>query len=102
MIRRFIFAVLLVACGLTAGMVLMGRMRAAADADAQAQPVIAPAPVNPAATLTDFSRIAERTVPAVVNITAQQVVRQRVFDPFAGFFGSRGDAYRYRRGVENS
>jgi Do/DeqQ family serine protease len=112
MIRRFIFALLLVACGMTAGMVLTGRTRDLGDEagaqDSTARPqspavaVRAPGPVGPTATLTDFSAIAERTVPAVVNISAKQVVRQRVYDPFAGFFGRRGDAFGYRRGVENS
>ena len=111
MIRRFAVAVLLVTCGLAAGLVLTGRMLESERADARqaAQPrqtqeppaVTAPAPVGQATTLVDFSRIAERTVPAVVNISAQQVVRQRVYDPFAGFFG-RGDVFGTRRGVENS
>ena len=121
MIRRFAVAVLLVTCGLTAGLVLTGRMLESERADArqagegrpadapqaagsqasQSPRVTAPGPVDPATTLLDFSRIAERTVPAVVNISAQQVVRQRVYDPFAGFFG-RGDVFGTRRGVENS
>ena len=114
MIRRLIVAVLLVICGVTAGLVLAGRMIEVGSAGAQ-QPaadvrqeprrepptVTAPGPVDPAATLVDFSRIAERTVPAVVNISAQQVVRQRVYDPFSAFFG-RGDVFGTTRGVENS
>ncbi len=107
MIRRLGVAVLLVACGLTAGLVLTGRMLESGDAGAQQAPspapaaVAAPGPVGPATTLIDFSLIAERTVPAVVNISAQQVVRQRVYDPLSAFFG-RGDAFGTRRGVENS
>jgi serine protease Do len=60
-------------------------------------------PVSAATTLPDFSRIAERTIPAVVNIKAQQVVRRQVpIDPFFGpLFG--GEAlFGSRRGVENS
>ncbi|HXH25736.1 MAG TPA: trypsin-like peptidase domain-containing protein [Vicinamibacterales bacterium] len=103
MIRRLLVALLLVACGLAAGMVLMGRLRQAAEADAQQRlPVAVPGPAAPAATLTDFSRIAERTVPAVVNISAQQVVRRRVIDPFSSFFFGGDDIFSFRRGVENS
>jgi serine protease Do len=50
--------------------------------------------VAPGATLIDFSRIAERAVPAVVNISARQLVSQRVYD----FFGRQ----RSRRGLTNS
>ena len=110
MVRRLLVAVLFVVCGFAAGLVLTGRMRdAAGDAVAQQTPqaspqqsaITTPGPVNPAATLTDFSRIADRTVPAVVNISAQQVVRRPVYDPFGAFFG-RGDVLGSQRGVENS
>ncbi|MGE0444374.1 MAG: trypsin-like peptidase domain-containing protein [Vicinamibacterales bacterium] len=97
-IRRLILAVLLLACGFAAGLVITGRMRAAGEADAQAgntpaaagQAVAAPAGVAPGA-LPDFTTIAERTVPAVANISSQQVVRRN--SPFANdplfryFFG---------------
>jgi len=85
--------------------VLTGRMRDAADAVAQNP---APAPSTPApsvpagapTTVVDFSRIAERAVPAVVNVSSSQIVQRRVYDPFAGFFGGRPDSvYRSR---ENS
>jgi serine protease Do len=107
--RRLASISLLVAVAFAASLVLTGRMRDAADAGAQSPP---PAqtpsiaqPVAPAASpLVDFSRVAERTVPAVVNISAQQVVRRDfyVYDPFEGLFGRRGDSMRSRRGVENS
>jgi S1-C subfamily serine protease len=104
MIRRFLFATLMLTCGLAAGLVLVGRMRAD-EARAQtpspvAPAITAPGPVGAATTLTDFSRIAERAVPAVVNVSAQQVVRRQVNDPFAGFFG--GSNGLFERGVENS
>jgi S1-C subfamily serine protease len=56
------------------------------------------------ATLPDFSRIAERTVPAVVNVSSQQVVRRQnspyANDPlFQYFFGGRDFG---SPGVENS
>jgi len=103
--RRLTFIVLLLACGFAAGLVLTGRMRDAADAVAQNP---APAPSTPApsvpagapTTVVDFSRIAERAVPAVVNVSSSQIVQRRVYDPFAGFFGGRPDSvYRSR---ENS
>jgi serine protease Do len=117
MMRRFAVAILLVTCGMTAGVALADRLREPARPDASNQPelpqrqsappqqaqtpgVAAPGPVSPAATLVDFSRIAERVVPAVVNISTQTVVRRPVYDPFGAFFG-RGD-FAYRRGVENS
>jgi len=58
-------------------------------------PVVAP---GGATTLTDFSRIAERTIPAVVNISAEQVVRRQVVDPFSleSFFGRRPQVYTQR------
>jgi S1-C subfamily serine protease len=106
MLRRITFALLMLACGVAAGLVLVGRMRAS-EARAQAPAPVAPGapaittpgPVAQGAVLTggvlaDFSRIAERAVPAVVNISAQQVVSQRVVD----FFGRAGA----RRGVTNS
>ena len=106
--RRLASISLLVAMAFAASLVLTGRMRDAADAGAQpvtppqggaaaVPPPVAPGP----GPLVDFTRVAERTVPAVVNISAQQVVRRDfyVFDPF---FGRRGDSLRSRRGVENS
>jgi serine protease Do len=109
-VRRIASYLLLVAVAFAASLVLTGRMREAADAGAQtSQPVPqTPAALAPAAPgpgpLIDFTRIAERTVPAVVNISAQQVVRQDflVYDPFAELFGRRGERLRSRRGVENS
>src|SRR5688572_16083006 len=96
--RRILFAGVLLLAGLAAGAVLTGRLRhlddAAAQAPAAPPAVTAPAPVAATATLTDFSRIAERTVPAVINIQAQQVVRRRVVDPFAQFFyGQPGEVF---------
>jgi Do/DeqQ family serine protease len=109
--RRFFIAVLLLACGFSAGLVLTGRMRASDEAAAQAPAspapsVTAPAPAS-AASLPDFSRIAERIVPSVVNVSSQQVVR-RPNSPFANdpffqyFFGDGGGDFGSRRSVENS
>src|SRR4029434_9635386 len=58
----------------------------------------------PATTLPDFSKIAERIIPAVVNISSQQVVRRIVpIDPFFGsIFRDPDAAFASRRGIENS
>jgi Do/DeqQ family serine protease len=106
--RRLILALLLLACGFAAGLVITGRFRQTGDARAQqTPPVTAPAPVGGAATLPDFTNIAERTVPAVVNISSLQVVR-RQNSPFANdpffryFFGDPDDVFGPRRDVERS
>jgi Do/DeqQ family serine protease len=109
--RRLLFALILLACGFAAGLVITGRMRQASDARAQnpaAQPpqVVAPAAISGAATLPDFSRVADRTVPAVANISSLQVVRRRnspfTNDPFFQFFFGDDDVLGPRRGVERS
>jgi len=111
MTRRFGFVLVLLAC-FTAGILLASRFRASAEAVAEApsqspqsRPSIAtPGPIGGASTLTDFTRIAERTIPAVVNVSAQQVVRRRVpIDPFFSLFGDPDEQlFGTRRGVENS
>jgi serine protease Do len=108
MTRRFNTILVLLAC-FVAGVLVAGKLRDATEAGAQsaapARPpvVTAPGPVTAGGTLTDFSRIAERTIPAVVNISAQQVVRRQVpRDPFLTFFGDPDDVFGSRRGVENS
>jgi serine protease Do len=86
--QRLLTVLMLVAVAFTASMVLTGRMRDANEAGAQnraaqAPPTVTtPAPVGAGQTLTDFSRIAERTIPAVVNISATQVIRRDIADPF--------------------
>ena len=107
MTRRFSFILLLLACFI-AGVMMAGRFRDPFAADAQSPQgsptsrISAPAPVSNGTTLVDFTRIAERTIPAVVNVSAQQVVRRRVIDPFSQLFGSPDDLFGTRRGVENS
>jgi Do/DeqQ family serine protease len=103
--QRLLSVLLLVAIAFTASLVLTGRMRDANEAGAQNRgaqtpAVNAPGPVGTAATLTDFSAVAERTIPAVVNISAQQTVRQDFFDPRDFFFGRRG--MRSQRGIANA
>jgi Do/DeqQ family serine protease len=109
MTRRFISVVLLLV-SFVAGLLLASRIRdvteAGAQAPAQGRPSVAsPVPVaSPATTLTDFSRVAERIIPAVVNISSQQVIRRQVpIDPFFGsLFGDPDALFGSRRGVENS
>jgi Do/DeqQ family serine protease len=111
MTRRFTFIVLLLV-SFVAGLLLASRVRDVTEAGAQAPApaqgrttVTSPGPVSsPAATLTDFSRVAERIIPAVVNISSQQVVRRQVpIDPFFGsLFGDPDALFGSRRGVENS
>jgi Do/DeqQ family serine protease len=109
--RRLVIALILLAFGFAAGLVITGRMRQTTDARAQnptvqKPQVVAPAPTA-AATLPDFSSIAERTVPAVANISSLQVVRRQnspfTNDPFLQFFfGDADDVFGSRRGVERS
>jgi Do/DeqQ family serine protease len=105
MTRRFTTALILVGC-FAAGLLVAGRIREATEAGAQsstpARPTItAPGPAGNGGTLPDFSRIAERTIPAVVNISATQIVRRQVRDPFFQFFGGADDFFGSRR-AENS
>ena len=108
MTGRLTSALILFAC-FAAGLLVAGKLRDATEAVAQSpggptrSTVAAPGPVGAAGNLTDFSRIAERTIPAVVNVSAQQVVRRQVpRDPFFTFFGDSDDFFGSRRGVENS
>jgi Do/DeqQ family serine protease len=107
--RRLIVSLLLLACGFMAGLVLTGRMRPAEEARAQVArpPVATPAPgVTPTST-PDFTAVAARTVPAVANISSQQVVR-RPNSPYANdpfyryFFGDNADMFGSGRSVESS
>ena len=110
--RRLLLVVLLLASGFAAGLVLTGRMRAANESEAQGQPqgqqggraIATPGDVAPNA-LPDFTVVAERTVPVVVNISSQQIVQRRnspfANDPFFQFFGGN-DVFGGRPRVESS
>jgi len=95
-------------------MVITGRTRVAdsaaaqapaAPAAVQAPAVTAPIPVGPGGSLPDFSRIAERIVPAVANISSTQIVRRQnspfADDPFFPFFGGQEEFFGRPR-AENS
>ena len=109
MSRRF-STILLLFVSFAAGLLLANRMRESTEAVAQAPAPSRPTVATPVAitssagTLTDFSRIAERIIPAVVNISSQQVVRRQVpLDPFfSQLFGAPEEIFGSRRGVENS
>jgi Do/DeqQ family serine protease len=102
--RRLILALLLFTCGFAVAEVMSGRIRARAD---ELTPAAPPRPTTsttpqgaapPVAALPDFSRVAERTVPAVANISSTQIVR-RPNSPFGNdpffrqFFGDDDDLY---------
>ena len=111
--RRVIVSMLLLACGFAAGLVLTGRMRQADEvaaqpaAAAQASGPAAPAGAGGVVAAPDFTRVAERTVPAVANISSQQIVR-RPNSPYANdpffryFFGDNPDMFGGRPDVESS
>jgi Do/DeqQ family serine protease len=111
--RKLVLSVLLLACGFAAGLVITARLRGPEDAVAQtATPIAVSSPAVPgvpatAAALPDFTRVAGRTIPAVVNIASAQVV-QRPNSPFANdpffqfFYGNRDDIFGQRRSVERS
>ena len=109
MSRRF-STILLLLVSFAAGLLLANRVRETTEAVAQAPAPSRPTVATPVAitssagTLTDFSRIAERIIPAVVNISSQQVVRRQApVDPFfSQFFGDPDQIFGSRRGVENS
>src|SRR4051812_34388838 len=100
--RSLVYSILLLTCGVVAGMVLTAKLRGADEARAQVAAALAPqaAPAAaaqgaaPLTALPDFSRVAERTVPAVANISSKQIVR-RSNSPFANdpfwrnFFGDQ-------------
>ena len=94
--RRFTLIALLIAgVGLVAGRVITGLAddgAGAPQATGAARPVTTPGPVAAGATLPDFTRIAERTVPAVASISTRQVVRRQP-SPFDSFFGFGDDDF---------
>jgi Do/DeqQ family serine protease len=105
--RRLILALLLLACGFAAGLVITGRLRGASEIVAQTPAPVRSPVVAATADLPDFTRVAEQTVPAVVNISSAQVV-QRPNSPFANdpffqfFYGDQGTLFGQRRSVERS
>jgi len=114
MIRRFFLTLMLVVAGFTAGMVVTGRMRFAADSAAEmaapTEPVTAaepqrqggtPPPVTGSiATGPDFTKVAGQGVKGVANISSLQVVRRPNSpfenDPFFQYFFGDQDMFGSR------
>ena len=92
LMRRLIVLLLFLTAGLTAGIVITGRMRTGEDATAQPQPEAAPAAqgrptLGGPQPLPDLTGIAERAVNAVTSITSTSTIRTPLSDdPFYRFF----------------
>ncbi len=104
-IRRWLPIGALVTAGFIGGALLTGRLQSR-DAETPAAGLTPATPAGaaqPAAVATvslpDFTQIAARTSPAVVNISAVQVYRQRRYvDPFFGNLFGGEDAFPVQRG----
>ena len=112
MIRRVILSLVFVVAGFTAGLVLTGRMRTAADSRAEvpaavSQPVAltraaapAPGPVPAPSAGPDFTRVAAQAVKGVANISSLQVTRTAnspfAADPFFRYFFGDDDVFGSR------
>ena len=120
MLRRLTLSLMLILAGFTAGLVITGRMRTAADstaAERTAPPAELAPPASAAATAAapvqaggfssggpDFTRVAGLAVKGVANISSLQVVRTRNSpfpnDPFFRyFFGDDDQFMRDRRSM---
>jgi serine protease Do len=106
-ITRWLATGALVSAGFVGGVLLTGRLQSrepdtAPAATSAAAPAAAQAtgagPIG-TATLPDFTQIAARTSPAVVNISAVQVIRQRRYiDPFFGSMFGDDEQFATQRG----
>jgi serine protease Do len=100
MFRRWFVTLAILATGFLAGTLMTGRLQSVEDEPARAStpPGAAGSPVveqaGTSTSLPDFTQIAARTAPTVVNISAVQVVQRRspfFRDPFfERFFGDDG------------
>jgi Do/DeqQ family serine protease len=105
-IRRWFVTGALVSAGFVGGVLLTGRLQSreadpAPGTTAPATAAAAPQAAGPIATATlpDFTQIAARTSPAVVNISAVAVYRQRRFaDPFFGSMFGDDEQFATQRG----
>ncbi len=105
---RTLLPIGLVVAGVAAGLALTGRLQDAGPVAAEAalaqEP---PAALAPGGTpLPNFTLVADRTVPAVVNISSVQVVTRPnspfANDPFFRSFFGGGDMFGFRPSLENS
>ncbi|MPY86706.1 MAG: trypsin-like serine protease [Luteitalea sp.] len=96
--KRASLIVVLIVASFFAGMVIAGRMRTSDSVDAEPAATRPPAVQvrAPSSTLPSFTAVAARAVPAVANISSQQVQRSPFADDpfFRHFFG--GDPLGYR------
>jgi Do/DeqQ family serine protease len=115
MLKRFALTAGLVSLGVIGGLVIAGRIHvqqdaaavtAEVDSDQSAGRTGTAVPVAPG---PDFTAVAERTIKAVTNISAVQVVRQPnspfANDPFFQYFfggGDPGEMFGYRNRYESS
>jgi serine protease Do len=106
-IRRWLVTGALVSAGFLGGALLTGRLQSREAEDAAQRPAAPagaatatqPAGVVAGTSLPDFTQVAARTSPSVVNISAVQVYRQRRFvDPFFGTLFGGEDAFPVQRG----
>jgi Do/DeqQ family serine protease len=100
-VPRLLLLVAILACGFLAGRAFSEAEPGPDAAQVRpARPVTTPAPIGPATTLPDFSRVADRTVPAVANISSRQFVARQP-SPFDLFFGN-DDIFGNNGRVESS
>ena len=113
MVKRLALMTGLISLGVVGGLVVAGRIHVQQDAVAlTAEPAAEQAAartVPGAAPGPDFTAVAERTIRAVTNISAVQVVRQPnspfASDPFFQYFfggGDPGEMFGYRNRYESS
>jgi len=110
-VRRLFPLVVILALGFAAGRVFSDAGDRAPDPPAiedeqqrgggRQTNVTTPGPVSAAATLPDFTRVADRTVPAVANISSQQLVRRQP-SPFDAFFFGDDDIFGSGGRIESS
>jgi serine protease Do len=96
MLRRVLVALLLLTCGVAAGLVLAGRFHLEGESQATPAPPqpagssLAAQGVGASARMPDFSDVAARAVKGVVNVSSLQVVRSPrspfMNDPFFRYF----------------
>jgi S1-C subfamily serine protease len=100
--KRWVVTAVVLAVGFTAGAVLTGRLQSREEEPASAVAAggaqTAGAAASGMGALPDFTQIAARTSPAIVNISAVQVYRPRYRDPFFGIFGD-DDMFPSQRGA---
>jgi len=110
-VSRFLPLAVILAVGFAAGRVFSDagdRPTAPAVAEGEQQrgaartpAVTTPGPLPAASSLPDFTRVADRTVPAVANISSQQLVRRQP-SPFDSFFFGDDDIFGSGGRVESS